>query len=438
MAGRCAAVLSVALAAAAAGAGDAGAERPEQRTSYLAARADGVQKLAERVLALSLTAGQTVRDFIQDADAGHGALVAFLSCLPETDRPTYADDGACELEMAVSLEAVQGLLRHLHRRNYKGRKFQAAAFGRMGALNHVKVIKVTGAGAARGEFADVEAASPGPQGGLRLPSAAEKFWAAHCRAAARRGAARDARLAAVRRLGERIRDLHITAGATLRQFLAECDDPNVDPRTFLKGARTRCLRYHHDALIVEAEIELPLRTVYASLRSWARRHFRGDRAHLQRLEELTIRAEDTLLAETGLGVPPEKDWLDATARIRKAAALARAMPPWATRSLRAMGTAEVDAAATEKPAARATALRMAEADARLKLAEQIRRLRLSAQVTVGDQAAENDELVASLRAFQQSARVPAADKRFADSGTAEAAVEIELKPLWNAILRLQR
>jgi hypothetical protein len=415
------------------------ADVPARRTAYLAARADAVEDLAEQVGGLHITAEATVKDFLGGSETLAAALEAFLSSLPDAGRPSYPEQGACKLGMSVRLDAVQAALREIHHRHYEGDKFAADAFDGMAAVNDVDELEVTGLGTVRKEFLDAGAVTKRAGRDAALSAKAAKFWAAHCRPIVRRSLERAARQDAVRRLAERIEAVRITDEATLRQFVATADAPNVDARAFLKGARMTAVRYHDDALVVEVDMDVELRTVYATLRSWGRRHFKGDRAKIGRLEELAIRAEDGSLRETGVGVPAEKDMLQPTPRMRKAAELARAMPLWAPRSLEAVGEASIDAEAAGDARTRAAASRAAQMDARLKLAEQVRGLPVPPSTTVGQLAADDGQFRAALAIFRQSARaLPQEGKDAKGAGKVIVAVETDLKPLWNAILHRQK
>ena len=419
---------------------------PRPRSSYHAARANAVGKLVEQVLRLKIApaaattrpasapAEASVRDFLQDANAGGLALRAFLGGLPDAGEPNYADDGACEVPLRVALADVRAALRHIHRRHSKDGRFRVEDLGNPGAAAGLTEIQATGRGTVREEFAGAEPAGKAPGGVARLPKAAETFWAAHSQREGRRAAERTARLGALRRLTERIRGVHVMPDCALPQFLAASDDPNVDLQVFLKGARRAAVRYHHDALVVDVDMVVPLRTVYASLRSWGKRHFRDDRAKLALLEELTIRAKDVVIRETGQGAPPEHAWRAVTPRIRKAAALAGAMPAWPTRSLKASGTAQIAPGAADRASREAWALRLAETDARLDLARQLRRLPVPPAETLGALTDRNDRLAAAVGVFEQSARVTA--RTVAGPKRAEATIEVDLWPLWNAVLRL--
>ena len=57
--------------------------------------------------------------------------------------------------------------------------------------------------------------------------------------------------------------------------------------------------------------------------------------------------------------------------------------------------------------------------------------------TLRDLAARNDDVAAAVLAFQQSGVIPPEFRRVRGDGMAELAVEVDLRPLWQAIVRCQ-
>ena len=430
------------IAAPAAGAAGAKAQAQARLMAYRAARADAIRKLAERIRGLRITSETTVQDFVAESDTIRTALDAFLVGVRETGKPKYMADGTCELQMSVTLKTLVATLQQIHNRYYKGSRIKVQDFQKMTVTNKIKVITETGTGVLRDEFVEDELVpvAPGARSVSfsRIPAKARKFWAAHCTARGRLMAERAARVEAMRRLAERIKGVHITSETTVQDFVAESDQINVDMRTFLKGAREVGVRYHDDELIVEVEMQVKLRTIYASLKSWGQTHLKGDRVKLRRLEELVVKSEEKIIRETGMGVPPDRYMRNATAEMRQTAAVARNTPAWITRSLRAIGDAALDAEAANKAQAKLMAYRAAELDARRRLAEQINGLEITSATSVRDFVGERDEIVTAMLTFQQGARVLSESRKVLDDGSAQITVVIELKPLWNIIIHYQR
>ena len=431
----CAAV--VGLATAAGWAQDSLSEaRQAQRKllAYRAARADGIRKLAERIKGLRITSETTVRDFVTESDDVRTAMDAFLAGVREEGKPVYQADGTCQLTVAVPLETVVVSLEQIHNRYYKGSKVKIDDFKKMTVSNEVKILREVGQGAPRLEFEDAELVVTTEGQPIRVPDKAMKFWMAHCLPQGRLMAERAARVDGMRRLAERIKGVFISSRTTVKDFVAESDDVNVRMDTFLRGSREVGVRYHDNELIVEVEMQVKLRTVYASLKSWASAHYKGDRLNLQKLEELSVEAKDEIIREIGMGVPPEKYMRNATPEIRTTSALAAGAPDWISKAMKAFGFSALDTEKRNEAQAKLMAFRAAELDARRKLAEQINGLRISSSTTVKDFVAASDEVGTAMLAFQQGARVLEESRKVKPDGTAEVIVEIELKPLWNSII----
>jgi len=175
------------------------------------------------------------------------------------------------------------------------------------------------------------------------PADPERFWAAHCSPAGRSAAEADAREDALRRLGETVRRARLAGEATLADVVAASRRPDVDVRTFLRGARIVQVRPRADRLVVEAEADVRLVSVAMSLKAWAEIHYTGPRETLRRLEETVLRGRDEEVRQVGFGCPPAEEVRGLSAGERAALELARAAPAWVTGELRARGPVAEDA-----------------------------------------------------------------------------------------------
>jgi len=309
--------------------------------------------------------------------------------------------------------------------------------------NKITKIQEVGSGAPREELLEEDLVLPAA--GVERASfsgasrGAQAYWAQFCTGRGRLMAERAARVDAMRRLAERIRGVFITSNTTVRDFVAESDDVNVRMDTFIAGAREVGRRYHEDELIVEVQVQIKLRTFYATLKSWSQTHYRGNRVKIRALEELIVRSADKIITETGMGVPPEK-YLKATAtvEVRQTVALGAATPPWATQTVSAVGEGAMEETDPNIARAKLMAFRAAELDGRRKLAERINGLRITSNTSVADFVTQNDEIRTSVLTFQQGVRVVDSSRKIMPDKTAQVTVEIDLKPLWNSILYYQR
>lgn len=186
-------------------------------------------------------------------------------------------------------------------------------------------------------------------------------------------------------------------------------------------------------------MQIKLRQFYLSLKSWTSTHLRGNNIRLRQVEDAVVRSKDTVITETGMGIPNERYLkTTATASIRQTVTTASAVPPWATQTLQVTGNAAVDQNNANAAQARLMAKRAAELDGRRKLAEQINGLRITSNTSVANFVAQNDRIRTSMLTFQQGAGVVDNSFKIADDGTAAIIVELELLPLWNSILYYQR
>jgi len=151
-----------------------------------------------------------------------------------------------------------------------------------------------------------------------MPADVREFWQAHCTTKGRILAERAARRAAIARLARRVGEMPIAPGLTVRQFLATTDQPDAGEELFLRGTTVRAARYHVDKLVVEVELEIRSRTVFASLKGWARSHANGDRAGVRKIETVLLKADDTPLHQTGIGAPPAGEILNPTPELLRA------------------------------------------------------------------------------------------------------------------------
>jgi len=408
-----------------------------------AARADAIRKLAERIKGLTITSETTVKDFVTESDVINTAMMAFLNGMREK-KVTHMEDGTCEVVMEVTLRDVIVNLKQIHQRYYKGSKVKINDFQKMTVTYKDKVLTETGMGAPRpAEWEEGGTMVPVGQGQAlasisHMSASAKAFWMRYVTGRGRLMAVRAARVDGLRRLAERIRGVFITSETTVRDFVAESDDVNVSMNTFIRGARETGIRYHDDELIVEVEMSVKLRTVYASLKAWGQAHYRGNKVNIQRLEKLTVRSSDKIISETGMGVPPEKYLKDAPVEVTAVVRTAMNAPAWLSQKLREIGDAAIDTTNDNAAQAKLMAFRAAELDARRKLAERIDGLMITSNTSVRDFVTENDEIQTAMLTFQQGAHEVQGARKILEDGTVQTTVEIDLKPLWNMIIYYQK
>lgn len=414
-------------------------------TARQAARAQAVRQLARQIADVRIGPDQALKYLAEESEDFRCALEAVLACTPDSAPPKYLDDGQCEVTLAATPRGLEDDIRLALTRYYKGEKLKPADAARL-PIQGVKALLATGRAAAphapaEGEMVPVEGTAP-----AAVPPGAAKFWNAHCTLHGRLAAERAAREDALRNLSSRVLGLPVgpeVAGtaerATVADLIAASDDPKVDVRKFVRGANLVGVRYHLDELVVEARMAVSLRTVYATLRSWGLAHLRTQRDTIRRLEELAVKADNSSVQATGLGAPAGDQIKNVTPVMKRAAALAAAAPNWATQTVRSIGqakpAADIDAGGPQRGLQ--AAWHAAEIDARIRLARHLASLPVAGGPTLRDLAARNDDVAAALLAFQQSGVIPPEFRRVRSDGMAELALEVDLRPLWQAIVRCQ-
>jgi hypothetical protein len=408
--------------------------------AYRAARVDAIRNLAEQINGLMISAETTVKDFVTESDEINTEMVAFINGMREKGKPKYMEDGTCEVVMEVTVREVIANLKKAYTANYKGNKVHVNDFEKMEITYKDKILTARGMGAPRSEEWEkgtdgmVTVTEETLTSISHMSSEAKAFWMKYCKPQGRLMAIRAARVDGLRRLAERIAGVRIDSQTTVRDFVAESDDINVDMRAFIQGARETGIYYHPDELIVEVEMTVTLRTVYASLKSWGQTHYKGNKVMIEKIEKLTISSEDKEITETGMGVPPEKYLTDAPVEMIAVSNFGANAPDWASQTLRAVGHAAIDTENSNAAQAKLMAFRGAELDARRKLAEELTGLMITSETSVRDFVTENDQIRTAMLTYQQGASVVDGSEKVMEDGTVEVTVEIDLRPFWDLIV----
>ncbi len=406
-----------------------------------AARVDAIRKLAERVKGLHITSETSVKDFVTENDTISTKLDTFLSGAEEVGKPKFMDDGTCTVTMKVTLLEIITDLKKIHNAYYKGSKFKVNDFEQMTVTNNIKEIVETGSGAPRPttpEGVMIPVKEGDSLESINYPAGAKEYWMAHVMPQGRLGAVRAARVDAMRRLAERIKGVSVASGTTVRDFVTEEDWVKLGTSTFLRGAKETGIKYHADELIVEVEMQVKLRTVLADMKSYVEERYKGDSVKIKNFQEITTRVEDTIIKETGSGVPNPKFLKDVAPAQAAVLEMAQAAPPWASQSIRVKGSAAVDTENSNAAQAKLMAFRGAELDARRKLAEQIDGLMITSKTAVKDFVTQSDEIRTAMLTFQQGVQVLEDTKKLSEDGVATVEVELDLAPLWEMVLKYKK
>lgn len=403
--------------------------------AYRAARARAIGKLTARIKALPLAGGARVADFLAESRPLEAAFQGLLVSLPDAQPARYLNDGACEVTLAIAVREAAAALGRIRDRYYQGERFKSVDFStvvvegdqvvlRQAVLRQVAVAKAPPALTAGALLSR----RPGLECFDQADNAAKQYWLEHVSDPGRREAESAAREDAMRRLAERIKRLTVDEEASLADFVA--GNGKTDLREFVRGARLAGMRYYRDAPLVEAEMELPLRTVYAALKAWVhvRRPSRADQ--IRRLEQRIVDAQGSI-HQLGVGCaePGQLKKLDPASLA--AIALASTAPAWLGESLRKTGRAKI---ASDRTAdARQSAIRAAEEQARMSLAVAVMELNFTETISLDQLTRRDNVLRTDVVAWLHSAG--GADEPKISRDRVELTLRLPLQPLWRLILR---
>jgi len=401
---------------------DAAKQAQNKLLAKRAAEADCYRKLAERIMGLQITSETLVRDFVTESDVIETEMNTFIKGI-ELGKPRWFDDGSCEVKGEVAYKKVVAEIKKIHSAHYKDDRVKTTDIEKMETRTDITMIEATGMGAPRPdaplEITDGITSQPvevlpspyipdlwkqvGPQGRLM--------------------AVRAATLDAYRKLGEQLRGFRIASDTLVRDFVTEYDEIEAELRTTLKGAKEVKTYFHDDELICEVTVEIPWKTVIATIRQSFDRHVKDDRVKEIDFTEVTTRAETKYYRATGMGVPPAKFMQTAEA------AMEVQPPDWRSQAISAVGEAPI---MSDKPAAQAKlmAARAAELDAKRKLGETIDGFAIRSETTVRDFVTENDMIRTQLRTILDGAYIK--DTEIGEE-TVRVTVEIPGTRVWSVI-----
>jgi len=399
-------------------------EAQKKLLAQRAARVDGLRKLAEQIKGLRITSSTFVKDFVAEDDRIETELRAFLRGAREVPPPRYYADGACDLDMEVTLEWVVTTLKELHTRYYKGDKVKATDFEQMTQTNHRTVIRVTGSGAPPSD--DMPPPDEPGEGGETPPARGIPYGWENVLPQGRLMARRAAEVDGMRKLAERIHGLQITSSTFVKDFVAEDDRIQTDLNTFLRGVRKGEPRFHPDQ-ICSVECTVTLEEVITTLKELHTRYYKGDKFKAADFEQITQRVATKEISETGNGVPPPK-----YIRGPETESVGVQMPDWVGQTIRATGHGVPPADMKGTAQGKLMAARAAEEDAKRKLAEQLDGVLINSSTTVRDFVAQHDDIRTDMSTFLAGAQA-VGDPEYDEEGTAAVTVELPLRRMWDIV-----
>lgn len=389
-----------------------------------AAEVDAYRKLAETIKGIRITSETFVRDFVTESDVIESELDDFIKGI-RLGKPTYYEDGTCEIEAEVTVANVVERLKQIHTRHYEGGRVVGTDFDSIERTIEKKVLKVTGMGAPR---SDMPVDQPGDVGnGLGAPprSGRPTTYPAIWQSFAPQGklmAAQAARRDAQRKLLERIMGVRINSTTLVRDFVTEFDEIMTKADGMVIGAQETRRYFHHDELIVDVTMAVPTEQVIRTIKELHTRHYQGDRVTGTDIESVRERIQRKVFEATGSGVPPSK-------YMRQAAVeTAFTTPDWASRRISATGHGTDPQIATAQ--GRLKALRAATVDARRQLIEQLHGLQLTSSTYVRDFVTERDEIRTQIQSVIAGSVV---EDRRVDSEMASVTVSVGGPTVWTVL-----
>lgn len=202
-------------------------------------------------------------------------------------------------------------------------------------------------------------------------------------------AKRAAEADAYRKLAEIVYGLQINSHTYVKDFVTESDDIRSNVDTFIKGIRFGSPTWFEDGSC-EIPAEVTVAKVVETLRSAHDRYYKGDSVKTSDFDTMTKRIEKNVIKVVGTGSPRP----DLPPNLPQGAAEQLGPPPGNPPK-----PPIPDIWLKIGSQAKNMALRAAELDAKRKLAERIKGLRLTAKTQVRDFVAESDVINAELNAF---------------------------------------
>ncbi len=420
--------LAVVMAVALPVAAWAQAEVTEAQNKLLAKRAaeaDAYRKLTEAVRGLQINSSTYVRDFVAESDEIRTAVDAMIRGV-RLGKPTWYEDGSCEVPAEVTVAQVITTLREVHTRHYKGDAIKGTDFENMRQTIKKDIIKAVGMGAPRPDLPpDLPEGVAEQLGGPPVPPRPPipELWI-KLGPQARLMALRAARVDAMRRLVERIMGLRITSDTLVRDFVAESDTIRTEAQGYLVGATEVRSYLHHDEPIAEVTMRVPVESVITTVKQLYTRHYKGDRVKGVDFEQVIRKSIKRDFDATGMGVAPPQ-YMQRYEEIAEVQ-----LPDWSAQVVRATG--EGTDPAFETAQGRLKAARAAELDAKRRLAEQVYGLQVDSQTTVRDFVAEHDRISTQVDAVLVGSYIE--DTEFGEN-VARVTVALPAAQVWSIVYK---
>ncbi len=386
---------------------------PEQRRALEAlALADARSAMLQRVAALPLTPGSTVRDAMSRSVDLDRALRLWVRRLPRVGKTRIYSDGVAEANVQADAAELHNELERL----------LEAVPGLSVETGLTTAIVQSAARSWQSQWATGRAVSEEPFAEHR-PVGWENVTNEGMDLA-RRAAMADAHEALLRNAAR----LPVTNALRLEEFLATDDAVRAAARTALERTAVVSVEYAADQVAV-ATAELSIQELHRILTRVHQEHYRGTDFAPADFRQMVLLAKRDELTATGLAAPPERTIIRA-----RPAPLELNAPAWATETRTARGQFFPTERVVPEMSAR---LQAAYLDALDHLHETIMALVIQRDVTVAEFIGYHQELKPDITLFLTSAHIAAPPRELLDDGV-EVTVELPLRRFWEILRRKMR
>ncbi len=184
---------------------------------------------------------------------------------------------------------------------------------------------------------------------------------------------------AYRKLAECIKGLQITSDTYVKDFVAESDNIRAAMDEYIRGVRLGNPKWFAD-LSCEVPAEVTVEKVIETLKSIHTRYYKGDRIKGTDFTDMEKRIETKVIKVVGMGAPREDLPPGTEGLVKGPPSSPEPAIPDLWKKIGAQG--------------RMMAIRAAELDAKRKLLERIKGLRITSDTIVRDFVAESDQITA--------------------------------------------
>jgi hypothetical protein len=229
---------------------------------------------------------------------------------------------------------------------------------------------------------------------------------------------------AYRKLAETVRGLQITSDTYVRDFVAESDQIRAGMDTFIRGVRLGEPHWYAD-MSCEVPAEVTVQKVIETLQELHQRYYKGHKIKAQDFQQITRQVQKNIIKAVGMGAPRE----DLPPDLPEGCAQQLGGPPIPPQAPIPPIWSQMP------PQARLLALRAAEVDAKRKLLERIKGLRITSDTQVRDFVAESDQITAQAQGTIIGATIV---KQYlhSDEPIAEVTVEVPVESVIECIKEL--